>query len=103
MADRTPHPTPRCRFDRQRRCFLVRSSSGTRVYELTARGLNGLLVVSCTCPAGIKGRQVPAGATKCRHAAAVARRLARAGLVRLEGVSWVVTAKAERLSLSAAA
>lgn len=93
----------RCRFDRNRRCFLVRSSSGARDYELTARGVNGLLVVSCTCPAGIKGRQVPAGSLKCKHGAAVARRLSRAGLVRLEGGPWVVTAKALRLALARAA
>ena len=92
----------RCRYDRARHCFLVQSSAGTGDYELTARGFDGLLVVSCTCPAGIRGRQVPAGATKCRHGALVARRLARAGLVRLVAGSWVVTAKALRLTLSAA-
>lgn len=91
-----------CHFDRERRVFLAPSSSGTRTYELTARGFDGLLVVSCTCPAGIKGRQVPAGATKCRHGAAVARLLAEAGLVRLEGDFWNITAKAVRLDTTAA-
>lgn len=98
MAQRTA-----CRLDRERRCFLVRSSNGDRDYELFARGLDGLLIVSCTCPAGIKGRQVAAGATKCKHGALVARRLARAGLVRLVGGRWTITAKADRLTQAQAA
>ena len=92
-----------CHFDRERRVFLAPSSSGTRTYELTARGFDGLLVVSCTCPAGIKGRQVPAGATKCRHGAAVARLLSEAGLVRLEHDYWSITPKATQLAPASAA
>ena len=92
-----------CRFDRERRLFLAPSGSGSRVYELTARGLDGLLIVSCTCPAGVKGRQVPAGATKCRHGAAVAHLLAEQGLVRLRGEYWSITAKAAQLGTASAA
>lgn len=92
-----------CRFDRERRLFLAPSSSGFRVYELTARGFDGLLIVSCTCPAGVKGRQVPAGATKCRHGAAVARMLFEEGLLRMEGGCWTITAKAAELAPPSAA
>lgn len=102
MRDSTASPVD-CRFDRDRRVFLAPSSSGSRVYELTARGFDGLLIVSCTCPAGVKGRQVPAGATKCRHGAAVAHLLAEDGLVRLDGGCWTITAKAAELAPPSAA
>lgn len=80
----------RCRLDAARSLFLVLSDSGARTYELAAgASVHGYLVVSCTCPAGIKGRQRPAGTLPCKHAALVARRLERADLARFDGTRWM--------------
>ena len=76
-----------CRIDHERGLFLVRSDSGPRTYELTAHAFDGLLVVGCTCPAGVKRRNEP-GRLICKHASKVARRLERHGLARFDGTLW---------------
>lgn len=63
-------------------------------YRLTYRGVNGYLVVSCTCPAGARGRSVVLGGLGCKHSALVARRLSREGLARWDGGAWRVGHKA---------
>lgn len=68
----------RCRWERG--LFVVKSDTGGRTYELTVSAAGGFLVVSCTCPNGVKGRQRPAGWLACKHRTLVARRLERAGL-----------------------
>lgn len=85
------------RFDAEHRRFLVKSDNGPRTYELTARGVGGRLVVSCTCPAGVR-RSVPAGSVACKHQARVARRFEREGLVQWVNGIWRITPKAESLT-----
>ncbi len=77
----------RARLDSERHCLLVKSDSSDRNYELVPRAIGGYLVVSCTCPAG-QHRSAPIGDLVCKHAALVARRLERYGLVRFDGRSW---------------
>lgn len=86
-----------CRIDHDRGLFLVRSDTSGRTYELTAYARDGRVVVSCTCPAGVK-RSVPAGQAKCKHAALVCRWLEREGLARFDGRVWVATEKANASS-----
>lgn len=77
----------RCRLDAARGLFLVKSDTSGRTYELGAKAYDDLVAIHCTCPAGVK-RHVPAGQTVCKHAALVARRLEREGLVRFDGRLW---------------
>lgn len=84
------------RIDHARGVFLVRSDSGPRTYALTAQGQDGVVVVSCDCPAGVR-TQVPRGQVPCKHAALICQRLGRAGLVMLDDFGkWLITAKAAR-------
>mgnify|MGYP001586745115 FL=1 len=75
------------RWSDDRQCFLVVSESepGTN-REVTVLGVKvGVRVylrMSCSCPAGRRGRAITYGMTACRHAALVARRLQREGLAR---------------------
>lgn len=82
-----------CRLDTARGLFLVKSDTSDRTYELTAVARDGRVVVSCTCPAGVK-RHIPDGHVGCKHSALVCRRLSRAGLARFDGRVWVATEKA---------
>jgi hypothetical protein len=89
-----------CRLDAQRHCFIVRSDSGPRTYELRPGAMGDLLTVSCTCPAGIKGRQRPAGTVGCKHAALVARRMEREGFAHFDGESWRVVPRLLSLAVA---
>lgn len=79
------------RWDDARRCFLVKSDSGPRTYEVTVnavvpgnRACKPWLSFGCTCPAGVKGRHA-SRPVPCKHAALVARRLERMGLASWDG------------------
>lgn len=88
----------RCRLDRERGVFLVRSDSRPVTYELRASGVSGYVVVTCTCPAHRHGTQRSLGTVPCKHAALVCRRLEREGLARFDGRVWRITSSAERLA-----
>lgn len=82
----------------------VVSDSLDRVrYELRAIGIGDLAVFSCTCPA--TKRHAPRGVTPCKHAAGLARRMERLGLLQWgwdgDGL-WHVTDKARDLGMVAA-
>lgn len=93
-----------CRFvEEGHRVYLVhdhaevKSDTLDRVtYEVRAHGEGDLVVFSCTCTGGRRGRQVPRGVTPCKHAAGLGRRLERAGLADWVPVTgrWHVTDKA---------
>lgn len=68
-----------CRWSPADHCFIVRSEGSDRTYELSASAADDLLVISCTCPAGVRGAQRPAGQCGCKHRSLVARRLERMG------------------------
>ena len=90
----------RCRWDAKRNLFLVKpdTTSRTTPYELSVGtvqvGGEYFLVVSCTCPNGVKGSQRPVGVLGCKHRSLVARRMERAGFAGfgLDG-RWRVTDK----------
>lgn len=69
-----------CRWDPTRRVFVVLSSDGSTAYDLTVGAVGDLLVASCACTAGRKGRTPAPGIIGCRHRAALARRLRRMGV-----------------------
>lgn len=85
-----------CRVDADRGRFLVKADSWDGTYELTAQAVGDLVRFSCQptpaakAPRGVQrhARQVPLGVAPCKHAALVARRLERAGLVRFDGRLW---------------
>lgn len=82
------HP---CRWDARRALFVVKSDSG-RTYELTVSMVDGYLVVSCTCPNGVKGRQREPGRLTCKHRTQLARRLERNGFATFgDDGRWRVT------------
>lgn len=100
-----------CRIDHSRGVFVVVSDTYPWQYVLTARAVDGLVVLSCTAehkpsapgvviPAQIQhhARRSGPGVLGCKHAARVVQRLKRAGLVRLgtDG-RWYATEKAEVL------
>lgn len=69
--------------------FDVHSDTHHRSYRVTIVGASSLATYfGCNCPSGIHrpGQPVP-----CFHAAAVARSLARRGLLRQDGPMWVPT------------
>lgn len=98
-----------CRFvEEGHRVYLVddhaevRADSLDRVrYEVRAWGVGDLVVFSCTCAGGHRGRQVPRGVTPCKHAAGLARRLERNGIARWIATDgrWHVTALARELGM----
>lgn len=98
-----------CRFvEEGHRVYLVddhaevKSDTLDRVrYEMRAYGVGDLIVFSCTCAGGHRGRQVPRGVTPCKHTAGLARRLERAGLAAWVSVDgrWHVTGRARSLGL----
>lgn len=100
-----------CRFvEEGHRVYLVEdraevvSDTLDRVrYEVRAIGVGGLVVFSCTCPAGTRGRQTPRGVTPCKHAAGLARRLERHALAVYAGGNWRITPRAEALGMVAPA
>lgn len=97
-----------CRFvEEGRRVYLVddhaevKSDTLDRVrYEVRAYGVGDLAVFSChPCPSA--KRHVPRGVTPCKHAAGLARRMERHGLVEWREADglWHVTDKARDLGL----
>lgn len=76
------------RLDLERHCFLVKSESTDRTYEVTIAAQGELLRGTCTCPAGRRARH--GVALPCKHVAGTFHRGEREGWASFVDGRWVV-------------